>query len=53
LLIEFDQAKYLEGYLKQVESIREELKDGEINTKEAIQRLQDISGKISERIFSV
>jgi hypothetical protein len=48
LPLDFDQVKYLEECLKQVESTREELEAGKIDTKEAIQRIRDISEKISE-----
>ncbi len=40
--------KQIEESLKQVESICEELRAGKVETKEAIQRLSDISERIPE-----
>ncbi len=44
--IDFDQVKQFEEHLKQVENINEELRAGKIGTKEAIQRLTEISERI-------
>ena len=46
-LIDFDQEKQIEECLKEVKSICEELRAGKIETKEAIQRLLDISERIN------
>jgi len=46
--IDFDQAKHLEECLKEIESTREELRVGKIGTEEAIQRLRDISERMSK-----
>jgi len=46
--IDFDPRKQIEESLKQVESIREELRAGKVSTKEAIQRLLDISERIPD-----
>ena len=43
-----EEAKHIEECLKQVESTCEELRAGKIETKEAIQRLLDISERIPE-----
>ncbi len=48
LPIVFDQVKQIEECLKQVESICEELRAGKVDTKEALQRLSDISEKIAK-----
>ncbi|MFC2016829.1 translation initiation factor IF-2, partial [Chloroflexota bacterium] len=44
----FDQVKPVEECLKELESICEELRAGEVETKEALQRLLDISERIAE-----
>ncbi|MFC1987641.1 hypothetical protein ACFLVH_03770, partial [Chloroflexota bacterium] len=48
LPIAFDQVKYLEQCLQQVETTCEELRTGKIDTKKAMQRLLDITGKIPD-----
>ena len=46
--IDFDQVKQVEECLRQVESICEELRTGQVDTKEALQRLSDISERIAK-----
>ncbi|MFC1995475.1 hypothetical protein ACFLVM_01170 [Chloroflexota bacterium] len=46
--LDLDQVKHFEEHLKQVESISEELRAGKIGTKEAIQRLAEISERIGK-----
>jgi len=43
-----EQVKQIEECLKQVESICEELRAGKVETKEALQRLSDISERIAK-----
>jgi len=43
-----DQVKQIEECLREVESICEELRAGKVETKEALQRLSDISEKIAK-----
>ena len=46
--IDSDQAKHLEECLKELKNTREELGGGKIGAEEAIQRLRDISERISK-----
>ena len=46
--IDLEQAKHLEECLKEMESIHEELRVGEIGTEEAIQKLRDIAERMSK-----
>jgi len=46
--ITVDQLKQIEEYLKQIESICEELRAGKMETKEALKKLSDISDRIAK-----
>jgi len=43
-----EKVKHLEGYLEDIESIYEELKTGKVSSEEAIQKLRDISARLSK-----
>ena len=43
-----EKVKHFEGYLEDIESIYEELKTGKVSSEEAIQKLRDISARLSK-----
>jgi len=48
LPMDLEKVKHLEGYLEEIESTSEELKTGKVSSKEAIQKLRDISARLSK-----